>query len=244
MGKTWVSSDWHGAQWAWDLAQEFLGFNDVLYYLGDATDRGSGLNGDGGWTMLKQMMNDPRVIYLKGNHDEMLADATSRPNNYEAVNLCWRNGGEATMNAAAADPEAREVVYVIRHLPTYEVYTRPDGKTVFMSHSGSTNIDREADLLWDRTEHLTRQNWTEYDFVVHGHTSPQHIMKDLREVNNFLSPNRQFEVPKYEGGAYWYSPWRCCVDCRTILSNQIVFLNLDTFDEEVFNAPFGVKDLY
>lgn len=237
MGKIWVSSDWHGAQWAWDIAQEFLGFNDMLYYLGDVTDRGSGLNNDGGWNMLKQMLQDPRVIYIKGNHDAMLADAITRPNNYDAVSLCWMNGGEMTMNAAAADPEAKEVVAAIRHLPLYDVYTRPDGAKVFLSHSGSADIDDPESLLWDRNEYITHQNWTGYDYVIHGHTRAQHIIRDLQNVNEFLEADRRIVIPEYKGGAYWYFPWRTTVDCGTIRSHQITFLNIDTFEEEIFEEP-------
>lgn len=244
MGKTWVSSDWHGAQWAWDLAQEFLGFNDVLFYLGDATDRGPGLNNDGGWSMLKQMLDDPRVVYLCGNHDVMLADAITRPNNYNAVNLCYMNGGGMTMDAAAADPEAKEVVARIRHLPRYHIYTRPDGKQVFMSHSGCTDIHDEYELIWDRNEYITRENYTPYNYVIHGHTRAQHIMRDLKNINNFLTSERKIIIPEYDGGVYWYSDWRATVDCGTVLSKQITFLNLDTFDEEVFGELNSVKDVY
>lgn len=229
-----VSSDWHGEHWAWDKVKNFLGDNDVLYYLGDATDRGFGFNGDGGWTMLKEMLQDPRVVYLKGNHDVMLADVIFRPNSYDAVNLSWINGGEMTMNAAEVDPEAKRIAHMIQRLSTYEVYIRPDGKSVFMSHSGSTDTDDEYSLLWDRNEYITRQNWTDYDYVIHGHTRAKHIIKDLKNVNSFLTEDKKFAVPAYTGGAYWYSDWRATVDCGTVRTNQIVLMDLDTFEEHIF----------
>lgn len=235
-----VSSDWHAAQWAWSTVQEFLNFNDMLYFLGDAVDRGAGLNNDGGWTMLKQMVEDPRVIYLKGNHEQILVDAFSYLNDYRAINLCSINGGMNTLNAARCDPEAQKYIDIIKKLPTY---TCPNGTKIFLSHSGSTNIDNEHDLLWDRTEYLTWQNYTNYDYVIHGHTAPRHIMEDFQKVNNFYNLEKKYAVPAYTGGAYWYYPWRCTVDCGTVLSNQITLLNIDTFEEEIFNAPPGINDL-
>lgn len=234
------SSDWHGSYWAWRLVQERLGLNDMLYFLGDATDR---RGYDGGWSMIKEMLDDPRVIYLKGNHDAMLVDAFLRPNNYDAINLNWINGGADTLAAANADPEAYEYIHKIRQLPVYDVYTRPGGAKVFLSHSGSTDIDDEHELLWNRTEYLTRQNWTGYDYVIHGHTRAQRIMRDFEHINNFYNLEKKYAVPGYAGGAYWYCPWRCTVDCGTVLSNQITLLNIDTFEEEIFNAPPGINDL-
>lgn len=239
-----ISSDWHGAYWAWQLVRERLGYNDMLYFLGDATDRGSGLNNDGGWTMLKEMLDDLRVIYLKGNHDAMLVDAFLRPNSYNAINLNWMNGGTDTLAAANADPDAYKYIHKIQQLPTYDIYTRPDGAKVFLSHSGSTHIDDERDLIWDRSEYFTTQNWTGYDYVIHGHTRPQHIIKDLNNANKFYGLEKKYAVPAYTGGAYWYLPWRCTVDCGTVLSNQITLLNIDTFEEEIFNAPSSQNELY
>ena len=41
-------------------------------------------------------------------------------------------------------------------------------------------------------------------------------------------------MPEWEGGAYWYHGYRCDIDCCTIKTRQTVLLNLDTFDEEIF----------
>lgn len=231
---TYCSSDWHAAHWAWTAVKEFLKPDDKLIYLGDACDRGEGLNRDGGWQMLKEMLADKRVIYLLGNHDAMLANVIADPNNYKAVNLLWQNGGNDTMNAAIKDPEAKEVMWKFRRLSTYLIYTRLDSKTVFMSHSGCTDIENEHDLLWDRNEYITYLNFTNYDYVIHGHTSAQHIQEDLENINEFLSDNKKFKVPKYNGGAYFYYTWRCCVDCGTIHSSSVVLLDLDTFEEHIF----------
>lgn len=235
-GKTYASADWHGHNRAWELAQEYLSYDDTLYYLGDATDRGLGVNKDGGWSMLKEMLEDIRVVYVAGNHDIMLADALTRPNNYNAVNLCYMNGGGPTFEAAMQDPNYMDVVHVIRKLPRYATYTRPNGEIVYMSHSGSTAIYDDYDLIWNREEYLDRFKPEGYDYVVFGHTNPRHIIHDIVDVNNFLTPDRQRPVPTWKSGPFWVNDYRCCLDNCTIRTNQVTFLNLDTFDAENFKV--------
>ena len=230
------SSDWHSAPWAWPIVKEFLKPDDKLYYLGDITGRGA--EPTGGWNHLKEMLDDNRIVYIPGNHDYIIADWFDTGDEY----LSYINGEISTIVAIDADPEAKNYIKRIKNLPLYVVYMRRDGKKVFMSHSGSINIDDECDLLWDRIEYLTQQNWTDYDYIIHGHSRAKHIMKDLQKVNEFYG-KEQYTVPAYTGGAYFYYPWRATVDCGTILSNQITLLNIDTFEEEIFNAPPGVNNL-
>lgn len=232
-----ASADWHGAQWAWDKVKSFLKGEDRLYFLGDAIDRGSGRVHDGGWLMMKEMLFDERVFYLKGNHEDLLYDAYFDEEDSKNRRLCYVNGGKDTLAAAEADFNAGLVFSRIKNLPLMFKYKHPDGKVIFMSHSGSTDIDSGHALLWDRVEFLTSTNWTDYDYVIHGHTSAKHIIQELKDVNEFYwntPKGGQYDIPEHKGGAYFYFPWRCTVDCRTIRSNQIVLLNLDTFEQHIF----------
>lgn len=218
MGRTFCSADWHAQPHAWEIVSKFLSSDDTLYYLGDVTGRGAG----DGWDMLKQMLCDPRVIYICGNHDRIVADAVEEG----SISYLAHINGEAStvMSALGDDPVVTEnMPKRIRRLPLWAVYCNKVGKKIYMSHSGSTDISDEHELLWDRLEYLTKKNYTEYDYVIHGHTRAQHIKNDLGE-----------SAPEYTGGAYWYSDWRATVDCGTILTNQIVLLDLDTFEEEIF----------
>ena len=225
-------SDLHGNWDLWVEIKNFLQPNDTLYYLGDATDRGLS-----GWAILKEMLADSRIKYIAGNHDIMLADRIARPNNYKVVNLHWQNGGENTWLDAENDPEAKEVMFKIRSLPLYAIYENADGLKIFMSHSGSTHIDNHEDLIWDRSEYIGTKNYSEYDGIVHGHTTIPHLIEDLEEIHNFYfqKPEAlQFKMPEWEGGAYWYHGYRCDIDCCTIKTRQTVLLDLDTFDEHIF----------
>ena len=226
---TYACSDIHGHWELWAAIKQFLKENDTLYYLGDSTDRGPD-----GWAILKEMLADKRIKYIAGNHDIMLADRIARPYNYDAVSLHYCNGGEPTWDAAENDPEAKSIMREIRKLPKYAVYKNADGLKIFMSHSGSTNIDDEEELIWDRSEYITDRNYTDYDVIVHGHTTIPHLIEDLEEVHKFYFAGEEFKMPEWEGGAYWYHGFRCDIDCCSVVTHQTVLLNLDTFDEEIF----------
>lgn len=138
MGRVYASADWHGVAWAWDLVKNFLQPDDKLYFLGDACDR---TGEDSGWAMLKEMLADERVYYILGNHDIMLINAIRNPNNYDKVHLYFWNGGQRAFEAAREDSCASQWISELARQNKYAIYTRPDGKTVYMSHTGSTIPD-------------------------------------------------------------------------------------------------------
>lgn len=224
-------SDLHGNWELWLEIKKFLKSEDKMFFLGDAADRG-----DSGWAILKEMLNDERITYIAGNHDIMLADRIGNPNSYRIANLHHSNGGFPTWEAAENDPEAKEIMVKIRRLPKYAVYENADGLKIFMSHSGSTNIDDDEDLIWDRTEYVSTKNHSDYDVIVHGHTTIPHLIQDLDQIRAFYGFDGKDlpPLPDWEGGAYWYHGNRCDIDCCTIVTRQTVLLNLDTFDEEIF----------
>ena len=70
MGKVYASSDWHGNG---ELAIKVLNYlqpDDKLYFLGDAIDRGPH-----GYQIMTQLLEDKRVIYMLGNHEQMMLEA-------------------------------------------------------------------------------------------------------------------------------------------------------------------------
>lgn len=223
-----VCSDLHGNGELWKQIKEFLEPNDTLYFLGDAADRGPD-----GWNILKDIMKDERIIYILGNHDAMLYDRIKNPDSYETVSLHIMNGGLPTWELAENDPEAINVAEWLNNCPLYIIYENTMGAKIFMSHSGSTNVDDKEDLLWDRSEYIDTKRPDPYDVVIHGHTNGYHIEKDLNRFKDFYEIEES--IPEYNGGAYWYNDYRCCIDCRTIASNRIVLVNLDTFEEKIFS---------
>ena len=64
-----VISDIHGMSDLFDKAMNYLEEDNEPYqliYLGDACDRGPD-----GYRIMKQLLRNPNVIYLKGNHEDL-----------------------------------------------------------------------------------------------------------------------------------------------------------------------------
>ena len=70
MNKTFAVADLHGQYNLWHQIIESLDETDILYVLGDCGDRGPD-----GWKIIKEALADPRVVYIRGNHDQMLLDS-------------------------------------------------------------------------------------------------------------------------------------------------------------------------
>lgn len=115
-------SDIHGQGKHFDKIMKFLDQQEgeiKCIFLGDACDRGPD-----GYEIMWKLLNDERVIYLKGNHEDMFVKACwefiehaeeegcsptelarrldwdIRNIGYsEAINLCLWNGGQPTLNA-------------------------------------------------------------------------------------------------------------------------------------------------
>ena len=191
-GKIYASADWHGC---WHVAKKVLDYlqpEDTLYYLGDATDRG-----ESGVKIFQTLMTRPNTFYIKGNHDQMMANAIPfvwaeiEDINYyggHQYNLWYQNGGDKT--AKDFWKMTKEEVYAIKEavdkMPTELRYTSPAGHTVIMEHAGYTPFGiprRSHDPLWDREhfydawiEHFNTHNLNpEKTYLVHGHTPVQYL---------------------------------------------------------------------
>lgn len=191
-GRVYCSADWHGC---WHVAKkvlDYLGPDDTLYFLGDAIDRGSS-----GLKIFDELIADPRIIFLKGNHEAMMADAIpflakeiADINYYggNGYNLWFQNGGNITAKPFWDMSQERIYKYkeLVDKMPTEVRYASPAGHTVIMEHAGYTPFSiprRSHDPLWDR-EHFY-DNWIEYPdthnldpdktYLVHGHTPIQYL---------------------------------------------------------------------
>ena len=192
-GKVYAASDFHGCYAPFDKMMNFLKPEDTLFFLGDATDRG-----DDGVKIFQTLMNDPRVRMIKGNHDEMMANAIPfvwaeiKDINYcgsYQYSLWYQNGGRHT--AQSFWDMTEEEVYAIKNaidkMPTKLTYTSPAGHTVILEHAGYTpfNIPHHShDPLWDRDHFHDRWNTGYYPdmvldpdktYLVHGHTPVQYL---------------------------------------------------------------------
>ena len=211
---TYVFSDLHGRKDLWLKAnKEVFGPNDTIYFLGDAADRGPD-----GWEMIKTLLDDERVIYLMGNHEDMLIKTIEE--NCNDLSLLYWNGGKSTFEAYELDTKENQKKYLekLKKLPKY-VYWYKNEKIVILSHAGMTPgrpIFDENDWFWDR-EHLYDEWISDREdiFIIHGHTPVQNLYK----FKNVVEPITYCKGHKID------------IDLGAFISNKLGILNLDTFED-------------
>lgn len=226
--RVFASSDWHGC---WDVAKKVLDYlqpEDTLYYLGDATDRG-----ESGVKTFQALVTRHNTFYIKGNHDQMMADAIPfvwgeiEDINYYGgygYSLWYQNGGDKTSKDFWN--MTKEEVYAIKDavdkMPTELKYKSPKGHTVIMEHAGYTPFDiphRSHDPLWDR-EHFD-DRWVSGcgaseiardTYLVHGHTPVQYL-KYTYGYNGQESLTKEEKKYKYT----WYLDGSELIPAPTII---------------------------
>lgn len=222
-------SDLHGQYNLWKQVIEYIGKDDILYILGDCTDRGQD-----GWRILKEALSDSRVRYIRGNHDQMILQ-------------CWRDGwtdpyawfynsGYDTYCSILDDSEHEIYLMELARKPIYEEFINKQGQKIFLSHAGFTLMENgmpdKEDLFWDRS-HIDDACdwWPEQEpntYVIHGHT-PVGSSTFIRNYNAFpdrYSPNEEQTIMRYAHGH------KICIDAGCFFNHKISMLNLDTLQEE------------
>ena len=219
---------------------EKIGPDDTAFFLGDAIDRGPD-----GWAIFKQIMDDPRITFICGNHEDMMIDALRTFPEIrwsQAMDVwCW-NGNEPTLQAIENDNPDTVKDYLLRarNLPIFQTYTNPSGDIFWLSHAGCDytedigSLTRE-NLIWDRN-HFISNKWFHDDpdnlYIVHGHTPIPILLEELSMFHDDIP--RDGEIAP---GAYYYAGGhKIDIDCGAHFTDCTVLLNLDTFAEEVFQA--------
>ena len=242
MGRVFACSDLHGMMSLYKQIKDFLKPDDIVYFLGDASDRG-----EENWNTLKKIMMDPQFIYLKGNHEDMLqtvmkdyiAYGEADPYN---LTILTQNGGWKTFQGWKKEKNKDKTLWYqrLKNLPTWLSYTNKDNKIIFLSHAGFTpvrignewGIPKEEDLIWNREHYFYKtSSYVPDEWIsIHGHTPIEFLVEDLaliRKEDNICD----FEPPM----AYWYDNNRKCdIDNGCFYTGTIVLLDLDTFEEHPF----------
>lgn len=218
---TYVFSDLHGRKDLWLKAnKEVFGPNDIIYFLGDAADRGPD-----GWEMIKILLDDERVNYIKGNHDEMLYQAIVH---HDTQPLFW-NGGENTYEHYNLDTEDNQFHYLfdLHYSPDFAIYKNDKGQTIFLTHAGFTPYEKIRvkeisydDKIWDRN-HIYDMWFPDEDnenfIAVHGHTPVQNVNAGKEEIYTYCEGHK------------------IDIDLGAFVSNKLGVLNLDTFEEIIIS---------
>ena len=230
--QTYAIADLHGNYNLWRQIIDSLNEKDTLFILGDCSDRGPD-----GWKIIKEALTDPRVIYIRGNHEQMLLDAWRYDWSGEDFYLWQYNGGYETFEALIQDENHQKYLTQLNRTKLYHCYKNKNGQKIHLSHAGFTLMYGDAipyrhELLWGR-DHIEDSCfwWSKEnpnDYVVHGHTFCG--SSRFKHISVYLNTefNDTLTVCRYAHGH------KICIDGRTYVRNQIAMLNLDTLEEVVF----------
>lgn len=218
MNKTYAFSDIHGTYALWEHISKFLDSTDTVYFLGDSIDRGTE-----NLKTIFSLLNDKRVIFLRGNHEDNMLRAfeyilkTGNPdisidmNNIDIQTwLC--NGGNATLDEIISQnistEDLRFLIHKIKKMPYEKEYINKNGQTIHLSHAGKTYgsttvkvkgkeyMAQDDDLLWDREHFFDAWNPI-YEKVisVHGHTPIECLAIEMKQ-NLKLSSDSSENIEK------------------------------------------------
>lgn len=226
---TYAFTDIHGNYNLWKQIKNFLRPEDKVYFLGDACDRGKD-----GFKIIKELLFDSRVIYLKGNHEQLMIDAFKNLEEGDSEDFNWWisiNGGNSTAESLMAlEIENRNYfLNLINQLPYYAFYeSEISGNKFFLSHSGyySPNSDTKKEFfkhncLWDRNHIKNEEDLDLNIYAVHGHTP----VRSVFPLEAKLNKNKP---------VFYNKDSKINLDLGTSNSSKIALLNLDTFEIHYF----------
>ena len=163
-----ICTDLHGQYKLWEQIKETLNENDTLYFLGDAVDRGYD-----GIKIMTEMLADPRVIYFRGNHEQMMYDSViGIYKDYEKIikgdedipfpGKSWYlfNGGDETTEYLWRNyytiEEIEKLREMIEKMPLHMEVQAGD-KTIYLSHSGYEPFIMDKDWIMPFEKRSTTQ---------------------------------------------------------------------------------------
>lgn len=235
----WVTTDLHGNYDLWAQIKNFLKEDDTLIFLGDAIDRGSR-----GFEIFKELLEHDQVVYIRGNHEQMMYDAftSTGPAGTQRFKHWMSNGGQATLDNAKVlglgAEKNREFINMVNKLPYYAEYeSEANGLKFIFCHAGYNpgeyfdqleTYQKQHKMLWDRSHwNFSWPTDSKYGNVVlvHGHT-PIPLMNIIGRDISLLDL-----VP------YWYEGnHKVNLDAATANTGMAFLLNVDTLDYEVLTA--------
>ena len=236
-----VSSDWHGVAEIADKILEYLKPEDELYFLGDAIDRGPN-----GMYIMHKLLQDPRVTYLKGNHEDLMLMCVPDfiEGHFEYAVGWYQNGGEVTWKTLEKMDDRSKLWFCkkVYDMPERLDITNTKGQHIILSHAGCDPWIDDATArmwgikdryIWDRkhihssSEDFKQEEWKD-TYVIHGHTPvlTRHFCGDEDVI---LPGTEEVKAVHYADGH------KICLDLYTVGTGRAVLFDLDTFEEIYFD---------
>jgi serine/threonine protein phosphatase 1 len=161
--------------------------SDRIVFLGDYIDRGPDSKGVISYLATMAKTTDYDLVFLKGNHEDMLLGYLGFAGRYGEMFLA--NGGVATLTSYGLAPAAVSQVRAMATIPAdhLEFFLTLKSYTIeasfFCVHAGihptkSLAAQSQLDMLWIRNEFISNPHRLPYT-VVFGHTPQREILFDL-----------------------------------------------------------------
>lgn len=224
-----ASSDWHGQMELAKQVMDFLQPNDELYFLGDAIDRGPA-----GYEIMKMLLADKRVTYLKGNHEDMLTEYVPEflEGDWSSLNHWFRNGGQETWNSIRClSKDAKlALIHSLNQLSERVDLVNVKGQHLILTHAG-TDPDKSREdweqigildpYLWNRAHILNPWTGDDNTFILHGHTPFEYI------------PTKEPLIPTVK---FYCGGHKIDIDMGSFYTGKTAIINLDTFEVTYFET--------
>ena len=235
MGNRYATSDWHAQTKLGIQILNYLQPDDTLYFLGDSVDRGPG-----GLTLLNLLLNDPRVIYLRGNHEDFIINNDDH--------MWYLNGGKGTKEAieALTDVERQKLIKKLKSLPDIIEIDNIEGKHLILCHAGTDPWRTRRDLelmgrkdpyVWDRRHiHGDWSSKPEFKdtYVIHGHTPVTAEPTLIKWMDPKLPGDENYD-PEYTPRVSRYCRGhKICIDMGCFYTGRTCLFNIDTFEAIYF----------
>ena len=209
---------------------------NTIYFLGDACDRGWH-----GWQIIKMFLTTDNIVYLKGNHEDMLMKAmrlyfigNDEYRSTRDFRIWERNNSAITEFDIINDNfnKAHMFFSQLHTLPLTADYINSSNQIIHMCHSGWEYFDDvkcEEKILWDRTHYILSTWWYDNnEFIVHGHTPIPYLIEEIG------SPT---DDEWNENSAFWYCEHhKVDIDMGTVMTKKARLLDLDTFEEIILEG--------
>ena len=232
MNKTYCFTDLHGEWRLWEQIKNYLDDSDICYCLGDCLDRGSK-----GLEMLEDILADPRIIFIRGNHEDEFMRFFLNPEKYGYYN--WELPPDYKKMNKYSNKARKELLQRLKNTPIKKIYINKQGQEIHLSHAGfNPNLPhkKDTDYLWDR-EHIHSSpecfKKEEYKniYIIHGHT-PVISIKDWG-----VSIDKEANIKEYSYGH------KFCLDLGSFRSFRAALFDLDTLKvEKYFEDEVKIKN--
>ena len=232
-----VFSDLHAQTNLWEQIKNYIKKDDELICLGDCVDRGPG-----GITILQEVLADPRITMLRGNHEDFIINNDDH--------MWYLNGGNGTKEAieALTDVERQKLIKKLKSLPDLIEIDNIEGKHLVLCHAGTDPWRTRRDLelmgrkdpyVWDR-RHI-HGDWSsdpefKDTYVIHGHTPVTAEPALIKWMDPRLPGDENYD-PEYTPRISRYCRGhKICIDMGCFYTGRTCLFNIDTFEAIYFES--------